>query len=172
MTIATGHPRGSVIVAAFLFLVLVSPQALADSNRLIKQDIEEAAANTPELKGTNVGVAVENRSVILFGSVSLYLHKMLYEQIAWQTTGVVEVDDEIQVIPRAPMADTAIERKIWEIVKLHERFHAAEIKVAVNRGTVSLDAAFGRPQDVIFLKKRVAAIQGVIAIHIDITFRA
>lgn len=172
MTIATGHPRGSIIIAAFLLLVLVSPQALADSSRLIQQDIEEAAANTPELKGTNVGVAVENRSVILFGSVRLYLHKMLYEQIAWQTTGVVEVDDEIQVIPRAPLPDTAIERKIWEIVKLHEQFHAAEIKVTVEHGAVFLDAAFGHPKDVIFLKKRVAAIQGVIAINIEVAFRA
>ena len=85
MTIVIGYPKGTVIVATFLLLVLASPQALADTDRIIKQAIEEAAANNPELQGTDARVAVEARRVILFGSVRLYLHKMLYGQISWQT---------------------------------------------------------------------------------------
>ena len=170
MTIATGYPKGTVIVAAFLLLVLASPQALADSDQIIKQSIEEAAAKSPELQGTDAGVAVEGRSVILFGSVRLYLHKMLYELIAWQTIGVVEVDNEIRVVPQAPLPDAAIKRKIWEIIGRHEQFHASEFTVTVNRGAVFLKGTFGHPQDVIFLKKRVAAIEGVIAIDIDVAF--
>ena len=171
MTIAIGYPKGTVIVAVFLLLVLASPQALADNDRVIKQAIEEAAASTPELQGTDARVAVEGRSVILFGSVRLYLHKMIYELIAWQTVGVVEVDNEIRVVPQAPLSDAAIERKIWEIVELHEQFHASEMKVTVARGAVFLSSTFGHPQDVIFLKKRVAAIEGVIAIDIDVALR-
>ena len=171
MTIATGHPKGSVIVAAFLLLVLISPQALADSDQIIKQAIEEEAANTPELQSTGVRVAVEDRSVVLFGSVRLYLHKMLYELIAWQTPGVVEVDNEIRVVPQAPLSDAAIERKIWEFVKLHEQFYASEMKVTVKSGAVFLDGTFSHPQDVIFLKKYAAAIEGVIAIDIEVAFR-
>lgn len=64
-----------------------------------------------------------------------------------------------------------IERKIWEIIKLHEQFHASEMKVTVMRGAVFLDGIFGHPQDVIFLKKRMAAIEGVILIDIDVAFR-
>ena len=170
MTIATGYPKGSVIVAAFLFLVLASPQALADADRNIKQAIEEAVANTPELQGTDARIAVERRKVILFGSVRLYLHKMLYELIAWQTIGVVEVDNEIRVVSQAPLSDAAIESKIWEIVNIYKEFNVSEMKVTVARGTVSLSGTFGRPQDVINLKKRVAGIEGVIAINIDVEF--
>ncbi len=171
MTIATGRSKGTVIVAAFLLLVLASPQALADTDRIIKQAIEEAVAKSPELQGTDARIAVEGRTVILFGSVRLFLHKMLYEQIAWQTIGVFEVDNEIRVVPRVPLSDAAIERKIWEIVKRHEQFHTSEIKVIIANGLVFLKGIFGHPQDVIFLKKRIAAIEGVIAIDIDVGFR-
>ena len=170
MTIATGYPKGTVIVAAFLLLVVASGQALADSDQIIKQAIEEAAAKSPEWLGADARVVVEGRSVILFGSVRLYLHKMLYEKIAWQTVGVVEVDNEIRIVPQTPLSDTAIERKIWAIVHLHEEYHASELKVTIKRGAVFLRGAFGHPQDVIFLKKRVAAIEGVIAIDIDVAF--
>ena len=171
MTSATGNPKSTVIVAAFLLLVLASPQALADTDRIIKQAIEEAAAKSPELQGTDARIAVEGRTVILFGSVRLFLHKMLYEQIAWQTIGVLEVDNEIRVVPRAPLSDAAIERKIWVIIRRHEQFHTSEMKVTVEHGTVFLRGIFGHAPDVIFLKKRIAAIEGVIAINMDIGFR-
>ena len=171
MTIAIGYPKGTVIVATFLLLVLASPQALADSDRIIKQAIEEAAANNPELQGTDARVAVEARRVILFGSVRLYLHKMLYEQISWQTIGVVGVENEIRVVPQTPLSDTAIKQKIWEIITLHEKFHVSEFEVTVKRGAVFFNGTFGHPQDIIFLEKRVAVIEGVIAIAIDVAFR-
>jgi osmotically-inducible protein OsmY len=171
MTIATSRPKGSVIVAAFLLLVLASPQALANNDRMIQQAIEEAAANTPELRGTGVRVAVGDRRVVLFGSVRLFLHRLLYEKIAWQTIGVVEVDNEIRVVPRVSSSDAAIERKIWEIIRAHEQFHMSDFRVVVKRGGVSLDGTFGQPLDVIFLRKRVAAIEGVVAIDIEVGFR-
>ena len=171
MTIVTGHSRGSLIFAAFLLFVLVSPQVQANNDRFIKQAIEQAAANTPELQRTKARIAVEGRRVVLFGSVRLYLHKMLYELIAWKTVGVVEVDNEIHIVPQIPLSDTEIERKIWEIVKQHEQLHAAAFKVRIGSGTVFIDGTFSHPQDVIFFKKKVAAIEGVIAIDIDVAFR-
>ena len=144
MTIATGYPKSTVMLAAFLLLVLASPQALADTDRIIKQAIEEAAANTPELQGTDPRIAVQGRTVILFGSVRLFLHKMLYEQIAWQTIGVLEVDNEIRVVPQVPLSDAAIERKIWEIIRRYEQFYTSEIKVTVEHGTVFLRGTFGK----------------------------
>ena len=171
MIIATSRPKGSVVFAVFLLLALASPQALASNDRMIQQAIEEAAANTPELHATEISVAVQERSVVLSGSVRLYLHRLLYEKIAWQTIGVVEVDNEIRVVPQASLSDAAIERMIWEIVKLHEQFHNSDFKLTVKNGVVSLDGTFGHPLDVIFLRNRVAAIEGVIAIEIKVGFR-
>jgi flagellar hook-basal body complex protein FliE len=51
---------------------------------------------------------------------------MLYEQIIWNTKGVVEGDNEIRVVPRLLQTDGAVERKIMELVNIHQTMIAAE----------------------------------------------
>ena len=165
------HNRKLFILALAALLGMAhAPQALALSDKTIKQRIEDAAAETPELKGTKVGVAVEDSYVVLYGEVRLYIQKMTYERIAWQTMGVVEVDNEIRVVPVVPLADAAIERKIREIVETHRRFQGVQLKIRVQEGFVFILATLEHPRDVLFLKHRVAEIEGVTAIEIDASF--
>jgi osmotically-inducible protein OsmY len=147
------------------------PQTLALSDETIKQRIEETASNTSELRGTKVGVAVEDSYVVLYGEVRLYIQKMTYERIAWQTMGVVEVDNEIRVVPVVPVADTAIERKIREILRTYRRFHGAQVKIRVKEGSVFIRGTLEHPRDILFFKHQVAEIEGVIAIEIEAAFR-
>ncbi len=88
-----------------------------------------------------------------------------------QAEGVVEVDNEAHVVPQSPLSDVAIKGKILEIIRDHDRFHDAQIKVKVKEGSVSLDGTFHYPRDAIFLKHRVAEIEGVISVQIEIAFR-
>lgn len=106
----------------------------------------------------------------MFGQVRLYSQKMMYARIAWQTKGVVEVENEIRVEPVVPLTDGAIERKIREIVKTCRRFQGVKLKIIVEKGYVFLRASFENSRDVLFLKHRVAEIEGVIAIRIDASF--
>ncbi len=71
-------------------------EAPALSDATIKKRIEAQAASTSGLKGAQVSVYVDERQVVLSGSVRLYAQKMTYERIAWQTMGVAEVDNEIR----------------------------------------------------------------------------
>ena len=166
-----GRPKFLVAVLTLLLAAVHAPQALAESDESIKLDIERKAAATPDLSGTEVRVAVEDGGVILYGSVRLYHQRMLFEKIAWQTKGVAEVDNEIRIVPQAPLSDAEIEQKILEIIEPHQRFHASKLRVRVTGGAVFLDATFPHPNDVLFLKHRVAMIEGVVAIHIKIKFR-
>ena len=86
--------------------------ALAMSDKIIKQRIEDEAADSLSLRGTKVDLAVEDGYVVLYGTVGLYIQKMLYEQIAWKTEGVIEVDNEIRVVPGFAQSDAVIARKI------------------------------------------------------------
>jgi osmotically-inducible protein OsmY len=97
---------------------------------------------------------------------------MLYEQIAWKTKGVIEVDNEIRVVPGLPQSDTVIERKIMELVQTHRRFQGVNVIVTVIKGAVHIRATLEHPQDVLFLKRRVAEINGVISINIQGKFIA
>ncbi len=95
---------------------------------------------------------------------------MLYEQIAWKTKGVVEVDNEIRVVPKLPQADADIKRNIIEVVHTHRRLQGVNLEVAVDRGAVRIYVTFEHPCDVLFFKHRVAEIEGVIAINIIAKF--
>ena len=144
--------------------------ALAMSDKVIKQRIEDQAADTLSLKKTKVELAVEEGYVVLYGTVGLYIQKMLYKQIAWKTEGVVEVDNEIRVVPRLPKTDAAIERKIMELAQTHRRFQGVNVIVTVVKGAVQIRTTLDHPQDVLFLKRRVAEIDEVTDINIQAKF--
>jgi osmotically-inducible protein OsmY len=159
-----------VALITIVFGMAHAHSALAMSNKIIKQRIEDKAADTFRLRGTKVDLAVEDGYVVLYGTVGLYIQKMLYEQIAWKIKGVVEVDNEIRVMPGFPQTDTVIERKIMELVQTHRRFQGVDVNVTVKEGAVHIRTTLDHPRDVLFLKSRIAEITGVISINIQAKF--
>ena len=155
-----------------VFGVVHAPRALALSDKLIQQRIEKETGDTFRLRGTKVDLAVEDGYVVLYGTVSLYIQKMLYEQIAWKTEGVVEVDNEIRVVPGLAQSDADIERKTVEVVQTYRRFQGVNIIVSVKAGTVHIRITLDHPSDVLFLKHKVAEIDGVVSINIQAKFIA
>ena len=147
----------------------IAPVSAASDRELLER-IAIQTHHDQRLEGTQVHVVVQDRQVILSGTVSLYSQKMLYEQIVWQTPGVVEVDNEIRVVPRRPVADAEIARHIHTMIKGHPRFQHAEITVDVTQGAVCLSGTFHDPGDVLALKHQVAEIEGVIRLEIMARF--
>jgi len=159
-----------LIVVVVVILFASAPWALAMSDKIIKQRIEGEAADTFRLRGTKVDLAVEDGYVVLYGTVGLYIQKMLYEQIAWKTKGVVEVDNEIRVLPGLPQSDAGIKHKIMELSQTNHRFRGIKIVITVIKGDVHIRTTLEHPRDVLFLKHRVAEIKGVISIDIQAKF--
>jgi len=165
--------RSLMLIVALIIIVFGlahAHPALAMSDKIIKQRIKDEAADTFRLRETKVDLAVEDGYVVLYGTVSLYIQKMLYEQIAWKTKGVFEVDNEISVVPGLPQTDTAIERKIMELVQTHHRFQCVNVIVMVLKGAVHIRVTLDHPLDVLFLKHKVAEIDGVTSINIQAKF--
>ena len=161
-----------IVFIITLLAILYSTEALPLSDAIIKQRIEAKVSDTPQLVGTPVRVDVEDGLVVLSGTVQLYAQKMTYESIAWYTMGVAAVEDEIRVIPLFHTADTVIKRQIEEIMETYRQFHSVGLTVAVAGGAVELHGTFNRPRDVLFLKQKVAEIEGVIAIALRANFAA
>jgi len=159
-----------VVIMAFGLLYVPCTWALSDE--LIKQNIENDAADTLRLRATKVDIVVEDGNVVLFGEVGLYIQKMLYEKIAWKNQGVIEVDNEIRVVPRLPQTDAAVERRIMQAIQTHQRFKGAKVAVTVETGNVFIRINLDHPSDIIFLKHRVAEIEGVVSIEIQAKFFA
>jgi hypothetical protein len=95
---------------------------------------------------------------------------MLYEQIAWQTRGTVDVDSEIRVIPETRVSDRQLEEAILTLARQHKQL--PNIDVAVKDGVVIIHGTFIRASEVLFLKWRIAEIEGVVRILIDSQFLA
>jgi len=168
--------RFIVIVFMTMLLMLagifIPNAALSTSDVSIKQQIEKRVGENAKLKTGKVKVAVENGFVVLYGSVDRYIQKMLYEKIAWKTKGVIEVENEIRVLPIVLMDDAAIERKVKEIVQTYERFQGVSINVTVKAGAVNVLITLNHPEDVLFFKRRIADIDGVVSIDIMANFFA
>ena len=160
----------TMVLIALVIGMAVTHTAYAMSDKVIKQRIENETEGTLRLRETRVVVDVMNGFVLLRGTVRLYIQKMLYEQIAWKTMGVVEVDNEIQVTPAVQTSDDVIKRHIMELLYANDRFSDVNATVKVETGTVSIHATFADPQDVQDLKHKIAEIQGVVEIKIQAEF--
>jgi osmotically-inducible protein OsmY len=157
-----------VVMGLLGSLGLVSGDAAGD--REIREHIAVQTHHDERLEGTEVHIVVRGGHVVLSGAVSLYSQKMLYEHIAGRTPGVVEINNDIRVVPRLPVEDAEIAGHIHTIIKDHQRFQNAELTIDVTEGAVSLSGTFNDPGDVLFLQHQVAEIEGVIRLEIMARF--
>ncbi len=162
----------TVTIVVLLFSLLQATAVWARSDESIQRDIEAQLAESKKLGGTSIVVHVRDGLVVLAGNVQIYEQKLVGERIAWTTPGVFEVDNEIRVVPRVPLSDRAIERKIREMIKGNERFRASGIVVQVSEGRVLLRGSFVDFSDPSRLKHKVAEIEGVLSIDMDAVFLA
>lgn len=170
------HGPRRLLTSALAATVLIAgshrpSSASSVTDAAIRQSIEAVAAQDLRLENTQVSARVSGGEVILFGQVRLYRQKMLYEQIAWQVAGVAEVDNEIRVEPTQPVAAADLERQVLRIIQDQPRFRGSGINVAVANGHVRLAGLFDEPSDVLFLKHKVAELEGVVGIEIEPRFK-
>ena len=152
------------ILLLLMALLQVTP-ALAQSDLVIRVEIEAQLAKSEKMRDAKIEVHVEQRLVVLTGTTRLYEQKLISERIAWTASGVTEVDNEIKVVPTLPMSDAAIEWKIKEIVKFNLSLHVAGIVAVVKNGAVNIQGSFSEISALIFLKHEVAKIEGVVDIR-------
>jgi osmotically-inducible protein OsmY len=116
--------------------------------------------------GSRINVAVAEGNVVLYGTVRVLEHALRAEQAVWQTEGVSDVDNELRVVPLAGGGDAAIEREVRSVLA-DERFAGVEIRIEVEAGHVRLRGRILDPVDVLALKHRIAAIEGVVSVELD-----
>lgn len=157
------------VLLTLLVCVAMQP-APAAATTALQARIEFQVQREPRLDGTEVRIITDAGNVVMTGQVRLLSQKMLYEQIAWQTRGTVDVDSEIRVVPETPASDRQLEESILALARQHEQL--PKIDVAVKDGVVIVHATFTLASEVLFLKWRIAEIEGVVRILIDSQFLA
>lgn len=166
-----GRRMGKLALWLILGLLQTTP-LLAREDYFIEKEIEARFSAEERLRDTGIEVHVERQLVVLTGQVRLYEQKLIGGRIAWTIPGVVEVDNEIRVLPKLPLSDAAIERTIREIMKSDDRFQEIKAEIRVNKGKVQILGSFLGFGDPTILKHRVAEIEGVVDIEIRASFFA
>lgn len=161
---------GVLQVLLGLLALLMVNTVFAETDAALQARIVFQAQHEPRLDGAAVKVVTAAGHVVLTGQVRLLSQKMLYEQIAWQTKGSIDVNSEIRVVPVASVSDQLVEERILAVIQKHKRFD--DIDVGVKEGLASVRGSFENAADVLFLKWQIAEIEGVIRILFESRFIA
>jgi osmotically-inducible protein OsmY len=79
-------------------LITVHPRVIASAEEL-KHRIEQALVRNAETDARHISVHIEDRTVVLTGTVHSWWEREEAERVAWSAPGVVSVDNRIVVEP-------------------------------------------------------------------------
>lgn len=107
----------------------------------IQQDVMDELNWDPFLKASEIGVAVKDGVVTLFGHVDSYSKKLAAENAAKKVAGVKAVAEDIQVgLSNDNLkSDTELAAAILEALKWHNAVQEEKIKIKVEDGNVTLE---------------------------------
>ena len=106
------------------------------------EDIRSTIATTIEwnnnLQSNRVEVSVDDGVVTLKGAFDKFWKKRLAEDIAYSTTGVIAVENQIQIKPKEEVIDEIISRDIHAALDRNYQVDSESIEVKVENGLVVL----------------------------------
>jgi osmotically-inducible protein OsmY len=117
--------------------IKVQPTDVVDDATL-QQHIEKALSNDGRLAQTHISCFVENGSVSLQGSVHTFYQRVAAEESCRWVKGVVNVVNEIEVVPRSSDYDEQIRRRIKDLIDQNIKTNTTNIDIQVENGIVLL----------------------------------
>jgi osmotically-inducible protein OsmY len=137
------------------------------TDKLIRDDVNAELSLDNRLKGTEIDVAVSKGKVTLTGTVTGYPQKLAAQDAAHRVDGVLDVEDDIQVVSSVDLArtDTEIARAVRHALELDVFLPGEQIRSTVSDGWVTLEGeveSYNRREDIV---SAVRNIDGVIGVH-------
>lgn len=110
---------------------------IRDDNE-IKVNVEKVLEWNPTLDASQIKVSVDASKVILEGSVDSFWKKVYAEELAAATSGVVDVTNNLAVVPSKQVVDEAIAKDVTEALQRNAAVDADSVGVKVENGLVTL----------------------------------
>lgn len=93
------------------------------------------------LSSYDLNVKVENGWVTLGGTVDSFYKKMIAEDLAYTVNGVIDIKNEITIVPTRKISDQGIAEAIKDALKIRAEVELDEVDIKVANGVVSLTGA-------------------------------
>jgi osmotically-inducible protein OsmY len=127
--------KGVVAVQNNLTVTLAAPQSDAEIAAHIRSNlVSDARIDHPE----RIDVRVANGVVTLTGTVDSYVEKSAAESDAWTVPGVVEVVNNLTIVPPVTRSDVEIAERVRKDLASDPALDASHINVNVCNGVVTL----------------------------------
>jgi osmotically-inducible protein OsmY len=168
------YTRSATLTSLQLLLALLAcitlESALAAGDEALRERIELQVQRELRLTGTEVRIIADEGHVVMLGQVRLLSQKMLYEQIAWQTSGTFDIDNEIRVSPATRISDEQLKNAIQALFEHYPQYQ--NFDVSVKDGVAIIHGTFASATEVLSLKWQIAGIEGILSILIESQFIA
>lgn len=104
----------------------------------IRDSIRHSLAMSPEIDSSAIEVFVDRGKATLRGSIDSYANKLRAEEIAGNRSGVLEVRNELAVVPTKRIADREIADDIVAALERNSLVDPEDVDVSVRDGEVTL----------------------------------
>jgi osmotically-inducible protein OsmY len=138
---------------------------LARPDTLIKHNIEKAHFYDPRINLVKLDIAVKNGLVTLKGVVDSYAARRAAEQDAWNTVGVRQVDNHLEIRYERWPQDGEIEKEIKDVFNRDALLSQSDIQVKVIDHKVFLKGLVQSDMAKIHAENIVSLIGGVLSIQ-------
>lgn len=132
----------------------------------IQSDVMNELHWEPLLNASEIGVAVKNGIVTLFGTVDTFSKKIAAEEAAKRVSGVKAVAEDITVrlVERGKKTDTDLAQGVLNALKWHTSVPDEKLKVKVENGWVTLEGDVEWSFQRTAAKSAVENLSGVVGI--------
>jgi hyperosmotically inducible protein len=130
----------------------------------VKTVVGDALSKSPELKDKHIDVQVKNRTVTLGGALETAAQKYNAEQIAWQSSGVQGVINNISVtnaLAAPETADEKLARRVEFELYSTRAVSLKNIQIQVNNGTATLSGNAGSRAERLLAEKIAQSVEGI-----------
>lgn len=116
------------------------------SNEELYESIRDAFRALHNIDSTKIETTTNNGIVTLRGSVDAFWKKKIVERNVKNVTGVLEVRNELSVVPTKKITDEKIARDILEAMERNRHILAEDVDMEVKNGEVILSGEIGSRQ--------------------------
>jgi osmotically-inducible protein OsmY len=92
----------------------------------------------PRIDDTNIEVTVDDGKATLTGTVPDLRARVAATDAAWSVWGINSVENKLRIAPIQTMEDSIIKRRVQSALEADSLLNAGDIKVSVDKGTVTL----------------------------------
>lgn len=149
--------------------VMFPAELSVPTDQEIADRIQSIFSWNENLKPFDLSVQVDHGWVTLEGSVNSFWKKLIAEDLAYTVTGVIDISNEITIVPSGDATDESIAENIKNSIKLRGDVGLEGIDIKVQDGVVTLSGVADNHSEALAAYDAAIYTRGVVHVNDELT---